>query len=187
MWTILIYRSYRPVHCKLDPCFLRLCPLMFHPARRPNMWLEPLGYQEIRRLYHTHVDEEVRVHQRLPMEEHGTYASKNLHTVMSFITGLGPPNISFITEAFGFPTCFPTRLRLVIRLVLLACCLLFAHGWLKEMMRQMKVVERRVTNLAAKSDQIKAMGKMEMQRKANEASLALQYFWMLWQSGSLWQ
>lgn len=61
--------------------------------------------KEIRRLYHTHVDEEVRVHQRLPMEE---------------------------------------------------------------MMRQMRVVERRVAGLAAKSDQIKAMGKMDVQRKAHE-------------------
>ena len=32
----------------------------------------------------------------------------------------------------------------------------------------MRVVERRVTSLAAKSDQIRAMGKMDMQRKANE-------------------
>ena len=35
------------------------------------------------------------------------------------------------------------------------------------MMRQMRVVERRVTSLAAKSNQIRAMGKMDMQRKAN--------------------
>lgn len=37
----------------------------------------------------------------------------------------------------------------------------------QEMMRQMRVVERRVTSLAAKSNQIRAMGKMDMQRKAN--------------------
>lgn len=35
-------------------------------------------------------------------------------------------------------------------------------------MRQMRVVERRVTSLAAKSDQIRAMGKTDMQRKAND-------------------
>ena len=33
----------------------------------------------------------------------------------------------------------------------------------------MRVVERRVAGLAAKSDQIKAMGKMDVQRKAHEA------------------
>lgn len=61
--------------------------------------------KEIRRLYHTHVCEDVQGNQRLPLEE---------------------------------------------------------------MMRQMRVVERRVTSLAAKSNQIRAMGKMDMQRKANE-------------------
>lgn len=61
--------------------------------------------QEIRRLYHIHVCEDVHGNQRLPLEE---------------------------------------------------------------MMRQMRSVERRVTSLAAKSNQINAMGKMDMQRKANE-------------------
>ena len=36
------------------------------------------------------------------------------------------------------------------------------------MMRQMRVVERRVTGLAAKSNEIRQMGKMDMQRKAND-------------------
>ncbi|CAJ1429043.1 unnamed protein product [Effrenium voratum] len=39
---------------------------------------------------------------------------------------------------------------------------------LEEMMRTMRVVERQVTSLAAKSNQIRDMGKTDMQRKANE-------------------
>ncbi|CAE7549687.1 Cfap57 [Symbiodinium natans] len=45
---------------------------------------------------------------------------------------------------------------------------------LEDMMRQMRVVERQVTSLAAKGNQIRAMGKLDLQTKANENATLVQ-------------
>ncbi|CAE7781302.1 Cfap57 [Symbiodinium pilosum] len=45
---------------------------------------------------------------------------------------------------------------------------------LEEMLRQMRVVERQVTSLAAKGNQIRAMGKLDLQTKANENATLVQ-------------
>ncbi|CAE7341710.1 unnamed protein product [Symbiodinium sp. CCMP2456] len=43
-----------------------------------------------------------------------------------------------------------------------------------DMLRQMRVVERQVTSLAAKGNQIRAMGKLDLQTKANENATLVQ-------------
>ncbi|CAE7173318.1 Cfap57, partial [Symbiodinium microadriaticum] len=45
---------------------------------------------------------------------------------------------------------------------------------LEDMLRQMRVVERQVTSLAAKGNQIRAMGKLDLQTKANENATLVQ-------------